>query len=186
MDNTQRTHFLLLDAFPDIVIGLMGIPVAFSLQEVVEKLVAADSFFSWRGIFYMAFLVGFYGLYSGNLLITFDIGYKAWKSQKQRQRYWVTAGLFHFPIIILVTALIMAFGKVFDSHNLYDAHTYAQWCAWLYLSAHLPAFTTTFFFRRVRDFLLKGEFSLLVTWYVVLGALGFSTGLFWFTRTLIH
>src|SRR5690606_4613002 len=126
MDSTQRTHFLLLDAFPDIVIGLMGIPVAFSLQEVVEELVNAGSFFSVSGLFHMAFLVGFYGLYSGNLLITFDIGYKAWKSQEQQQLYWITAGLFHFLITVAATALIMAFGTAFDAYNLSNAHKFAQ------------------------------------------------------------
>ena len=182
MDSTQQTRFVLLDAFPDIVIGLMGIPVAFSLQEVVEELITHGSFSSMSGLFYMAFLVGFYGLYSGNLLITFDVGYKAWKSQEQQQRYWVTMGLVHFPGIVLVTVLIMAFGKVFDAYNLSVAHDYARWCALLYLAIHVPILYS----KRVRNFLLKGKFSILFMWYIVLGTLGFSTGFFWFTRTLIH
>ncbi len=62
-----------VDALPDLTVGLVGIPVAMSLQSIVQNIAATqDSAYQLRGIGYFFFILVMYGTLSISLLMLFE------------------------------------------------------------------------------------------------------------------
>jgi hypothetical protein len=106
------------DALPDLIIGLIGIPIAISLQTVVE----ATWHFrelrrQWEGLRYFVLIIMFYALYSAGLYVLFEIGLKLAerKNEKFWERYLVTRILATVPLTVIEVWALIGIGVTFEN-----------------------------------------------------------------------
>ena len=128
---------ILIDALPDLVIGLVGIPAALSLANVIMY-GFAGSFYS--GLVWFLLLGAYYAMYPYWYLLFFD----ALRTRDGRSWYKHNiSSLLYLTILAFgAVALILAVGETFDPEspiaNLHTRQTYYIWYTLLFLLAHFP------------------------------------------------
>lgn len=107
-DNQKPSAFV--DALPDLTVGLVGIPVAMSLQSIVQNIAAAqDSAYQLRGVGYFLFILVMYGILSIGLLMLFeadrDITHhddESWQRKLIGRLIWLV-----LPVLLATLTLMM-------------------------------------------------------------------------------
>ena len=112
-----------VDALPDLTIGLIGIPVAMSLQSVVEAIAksskdAAAWFYQGEGLFYFVFILGMYGILSVGLLMLFEAD-RANLRDDDDDEVWQRKLITRLAVLVgpltLATACLMLLGQSYKS-----------------------------------------------------------------------
>jgi hypothetical protein len=155
---SKRVQPILADALPDLVVGLMGIPVAFSLQMIMEKVpikpvetitirefVQIISLLNTKHAFqYMSYVLWLYGFYSIVLLVSFEVsvGGIVTEARGSWQTNLTVMSLLHFPLATAMVITVMAIGNFYQPDQLTNK-SLTGWFAWLSLSlffvSHIPA-----------------------------------------------
>ena len=130
--------FILTDALPDLVVGLVGIPVAFALQSVVEALADKGNLVSIEALILVTFLVGLYGLYSVILILTFEVGLKEPVLKRDWLKHLGALLLPHAPLAVLFVGGVFAFGMAYNK-GLPEFEFLRGFCVFVVLVAYLPA-----------------------------------------------
>jgi len=98
---------LIADAFPDLVTGLVGVPVAFAIQEIAGKTLPKFYFGEYvRGV---VFTIGIYGLYSCSMLLIFDESVRG----VRKTDYLGKLIPFHIALAMTMTGLMIAVGEYY-------------------------------------------------------------------------
>lgn len=108
------TKSLLGDALPDLIIGLVGVPVAFAIQEIAQGILPELQYvqkLDWLDIQQYAigviFILGIYAIYSISTLLTFE------QSTNQKTDYFWLLLPFQILVAIGITAIVIALGKYY-------------------------------------------------------------------------
>lgn len=107
-------YSLVADALPDLVIGLVGIPVAFALQEIASSALARSTItiMEWRsygsGVF---FVVGIYALYSVALLLIFEQSARTTREPS----YLLLLVPSNAALAMIMTGIVVAAGKLYSN-----------------------------------------------------------------------
>ena len=128
---------ILTDALPDLVVGLVGIPVAFALQSIAKALTDKGRLVSSEALVLVSFLVGLYGLYSVVLILTFEVGLKEPVLERDWQKHFGYLLLFHAPLAVLFVGGVIGFGVAYEK-GLPELESLRRFCVFILLGAYLP------------------------------------------------
>jgi hypothetical protein len=186
MTTSDMREPILRTALPSIISGLAGIPVGLSLQNVFHTIAeagrasASDSppsvQLSHAG-WYLLFLVGFYVVYCGVLLLTLEAGSQHTANDSGRDGEWdrfiAFMSVYHVPCAVCLVGALVAAGVTYDPADLSLSGV------WVLLSATVLSFSyfPAFFQRRVRQALLS-RYRLL-TGLAMLGTVVLAATLYW-------
>ena len=109
-----------VDALPDLTIGLIGIPVAMSLQTVVEAVVKAAGIWPYQreGLWYFVFIMGMYGILSVGLLMLFEADRANLDDDNLWQRKLITRLAWLVVPLLLATLGMMLLGHSYKENEI--------------------------------------------------------------------
>ena len=111
-----ETPSAFVDALPDLTVGLVGIPVAMSLQSIVQNIAAAqDSAYQLRGVCYFFFILVMYGTLSISLLMLFDADRYIAQDDEAWQRKLIARLSLLAGLVLLATLALMMLGESYKA-----------------------------------------------------------------------
>lgn len=111
-----------LDALPDLVIGLVGIPVAISAQGVAQVALEETGKGNPRqveGLIYFALILVLYGLASVGMLMVFEGDHVTAVNEHEWQARLIMRLVLMVPVAFVFTITLIAVGVSYDKGKLY-------------------------------------------------------------------
>jgi len=163
----QGDPAILTEALPDLIVGLVGIPVAFAMQSIVDSLARRDQLVSGESFRLVGFLVALYAIYSVTVFLIFQAGLR----DPVLKLGWQT----HFVRLVAPIALstlvfiggVMGFGEAYALCKADLRISMARLCVLALVSAMLPLTyyprVLSFLWNRYRTLMKFGSITFLVT-----------------------
>jgi len=177
---------ILVTALPSVIAGLAGIPVGLSLQSVFQTIAFAahksgidypPSAQLSHAFWYLVFLVGFYAMYCGVMLLTIEAGSRCIADKRGTDGGWdrfiARTSAYHIPCAVCLVGALVAAGVTFDPADLSVSGLWILLSATALSSSYLP----TVFVADIRQVLLSTYKSLTALTY--LGTAVLAVALYW-------
>lgn len=112
MGDSPRT---LIDIVPDLIVGLIGIPVAFALQEVITQALYASMVERfWNGVAYFVLILAMYAFYSIALYMDVESGRASNYSEHEWQKHLVQRLIISAPFTVTMVGFLVTAGVLFN------------------------------------------------------------------------
>jgi magnesium-transporting ATPase (P-type) len=184
-ETEQTKDFDNIIAMPDLVVGMIGIPVAFALQNLVEEATAKEiqGFFTAPALGCFIFFILFYGFYSIALLAIFETGGKKYlhedlgkKTNSEIKPHDHLAVVFQVLSTVFVVAAVFLSGRTYQSGEIQQLPIWA--CLLGLLAIHIVPITFGWWRENTKGAFFKRSPRLL-TVYILALVFFFSVTFVW-------
>lgn len=129
---------IISEALPDLVIGLIGIPVAFALQNIAEKLGTRGELISMEALRLTVFLVSLYAGYAIVVFFTLQASLKDPRLRPQWQEHLIRLVIPLALTAIFFVGSVIGFGQAFEKGQLDVCFCMACLCGLSIIGASFP------------------------------------------------
>jgi hypothetical protein len=149
MPSERGDSSVLTEALPDLIIGLVGIPVAFALQSIAGPLAERSQLVSEEALRLVAFLVSLYADYSAIVYLTFQASMRDPVLRLQWQTHFIWLVIPHALLAMVFVGGVIGFGKAYESCQFDAQFLTARICVLALVGALLPLI----YYPRILNFL---------------------------------
>ncbi|MGA9347233.1 MAG: hypothetical protein WBW48_00320 [Anaerolineae bacterium] len=182
----ERDQTILADALPDLVVGLMGIPVAFALQglfgvvddpntrltvgEIATRLLVHSHILRFA-----IYILCLYGLYSAVLIVLFEAGIRIAQNGEEWQSYLILMSAYQFPLAFVIVVTVIAMGQFCHLEDPAPSSQFGLISTFMWVLSVVPAIMVS----RIRRQIWK-SYKFTIAVYVFFMCFAYPLFILWF------